>query len=145
MGRVLALAVALVAAVACAAPPPPVPPGLVFPRHTLGVGDAMPEALLEGVVREERGCLWLEAETGDVVARTLALWRRDWHPIALDDGRIGIVDERGRVVLVEDERAVVSGGYAQVPSPALDRGTVEAATSCSGGPWWLVAGVASAP
>lgn len=145
MGPVRALAVALAAAVACAAPPPPVPPGLVFPRHTLGAGDAMPEALLEGVLREERGCLWLEAETGDVIARQLALWPPDWGARLLEDGRVAVIDGSGTVVAEEDAALQAAGGETASGVRAVTAATEAEAGKCSGGPWWLVTEVVPAP
>lgn len=140
------LLAALLAGCAGLTPPPPPPEGLVFPRHTIGVGDAVEGEVFEATLRRMGECLWVEIASSDVMASTAVIWPPGWSARHLgpDDDRIAVIDEGGRLVVVEDERLTAGGLYVTEDDPRLEPGTLADANRCAGGSWFLVLDAESA-
>ena len=105
MGIVLRvfLALSLLIVPACGADEPTAPPGIFFP--TVPIGDAYPAALIEGVLEERSGCLYVAAH-GE---RSLLLWP-EGYTAQRTEGDIAIIDNHGKLVGPVGERVSLGGG-----------------------------------
>jgi hypothetical protein len=88
---------------ACGVDEPASPPGLFFP--TVPIGDSYPAALIEGVLEERSGCLFVAAH-GD---RWLLLWP-EGYAARIAEGQIEVVDAAGKLVGRESEQVQLGGG-----------------------------------
>jgi len=109
------LAMALMVA-ACGSDEPAAPAGIFFP--TVPIGQDYPAALMEGVLEERAGCLFVAAPHD----HWLLLWPEGYTARAAE-GRLEVLDENGEVVGRVGEPLLVGGGEA---NPIEVGGTAEA-------------------
>ena len=101
--RVSLVVVVALTAAGCGSGEPAAPPGIFFP--TVPIGDAYPAALMEGVLEEQAGCLFVTVD-GD---SWLLLWP-EGYTARVADGHLDVLDESGEVVGRVGEPLRVGGG-----------------------------------
>lgn len=106
---------------ACGPDEPVAPPGIFFP--TVPIGDAYPSALMEGVLEERAGCLFVTADQD----HWLLLWPEGYTARAAE-GQLDVLDESGEVVGRVGEPLRVGGGET---NPIEVGGAAEAERSVS--------------
>lgn len=109
--------------------------GIFFPRHALGVAQAQPTGVLEGILVLRDGCIWIETREQEAL---LALWPPGWVPVKVSERLVEIRDSTGMRFGEIGDQVKVGGGEIADQDHVSKLVGRDPPLACRGHKAWLV-------